>query len=51
MPLIDKIIAELEKMKKAVKSQNKKQIENLLAKARSKRSALINYKIKKKELI
>ncbi len=48
---IDKIIAELEKMKKAVKSQNKKQIENLLAKARSKRSALINYKIKKKELI
>ncbi len=48
---IDKIIAELKKIKKAIKSQNKKQIENLLAKARSKRSALINYKIKRKELI
>ena len=33
------------------KSQNKKQIENLLRKARNKRTALINYKIKKKELI
>jgi len=48
---IDKIIAELEKMKKALKSQNKKQIENLLEKARCKRSELIKYKIKKKELI
>jgi len=48
---IDKIIAELDKIKKAIKSQNKKQIENLLIKARNKRSALIKYKIKKKELI
>ena len=48
---IDKIIAELENIKKTVKSQNKKQIENLLEKARSKRSALINYKIRNKELI
>ncbi len=48
---IDKIIAELEKMKKAIKEKNKKQIENLLEKARFKRSALIKYKIKKKELI
>ena len=48
---IDKITAELEKMKKAIKSHDKKQIENLLAKARDKRSELIKYKIKKKELI
>lgn len=48
---IDKIIAELEKLKKAIKNGNKKQIEKLLETARSKRSALINYKIKKKELI
>jgi prephenate dehydrogenase len=48
---IDKIIAELLKLKKAIKSQNKQQIENLLEAARKKRSALINYKIKKKELI
>ena len=48
---IDKIIAELGKLKKAIKTGNKKQIENLLKTARSKRSAMINYKIKKKELI
>jgi len=48
---IDKTIAELEKTKKAIKTQNKKQIENLLKTARSKRSELIKYKIKKKELI
>ena len=48
---IDKIIAELMKLKKTIKNQNKKQIENLLKAARDKRSAMINYKIKKKELI
>jgi prephenate dehydrogenase len=48
---IDKIIAELLRLKKAIKSQNKKQIENLLKAARDKRTTLINYKIKKKELI
>jgi len=48
---IDKIIAELEKMKKAIKNQDKKQVENLLEAARRKRHILINYKIKKKELI
>ena len=48
---IDRIIAELLKLKKAVKGTEKKQIENLLRKARSKRSTLINYKIKSKELI
>jgi len=48
---IDKIIAELEKMKKAIKNQDKKQVENMLEAARRKRHILINYKIKKKELI
>lgn len=48
---IDKIIAELGKLKKAIKNGNKKQIEKLLEGAGSKRSALISYKIKKKEII
>jgi prephenate dehydrogenase len=48
---IDKIIAELLKLKKAIRSQNKKEIEKLLEAARNKRAAMINYKIKKKELI
>jgi prephenate dehydrogenase len=48
---IDKITAELGKLKKAIKNGNKKQVEKLLEAARSKRSALINYKMKKKELI
>ncbi|MFZ0034779.1 MAG: prephenate dehydrogenase [Sedimentisphaerales bacterium] len=48
---IDKIIAELGKLKKAIKNGDKKQIEKLLKAARSKHSTLINYKIKKKELI
>jgi len=48
---IDKIIAELVKLKKAIKSGNKKQIEKLLEAARAKRAALIKYKIKKKEII
>lgn len=48
---IDRITAELGKLKKAIKSGDKKQIKKLLNVARSKRSALINYKMKKKELI
>ena len=48
---IDKIIAELTKLKKAIKAEDKKQIENLLEAARSKRAALINYKVKNKEII
>jgi len=48
---IDKITAELGKLKKAIKNGNKKQIEKLLKTARSKRSALIKYKIRKKEII
>jgi len=48
---IDRIIAELLKIKKAIKNKNKQQLEDLLEAARKKRSAMINYKIKNKELI
>jgi prephenate dehydrogenase len=48
---IDRITAELGKLKKAIKSGDKKQIEKLLETARNKRNAMVKYKIKKKELI
>jgi prephenate dehydrogenase len=48
---IDKVIRELEKLKKAIKSGDKKKIEKLLEAARSKRQTLIQYKIKSKEII
>jgi prephenate dehydrogenase len=48
---IDKIIAELGRLKKAIKAGDKKQIENLLESAKGKRNALMNYKMKRKELI
>jgi prephenate dehydrogenase len=48
---IDKIITELNKIKKAIQKENKQQIVQLLEKARIKRAKLINYKYKKKELI
>jgi prephenate dehydrogenase len=48
---IDKMIAELLKLRKAVKDGNEKQIEKLLESAKGKRNALINYKMKRKELI
>ena len=48
---IDKVIAELTKLKEAVKGENKAEIEKLLEKARDKRTTLIKYKIKKKEMI
>jgi len=48
---IDRITAELGKLKRAIKNGGKKQIEKLLESARNKRSALIKYKMKKKELI
>ncbi|MBN1807046.1 MAG: prephenate dehydrogenase [Sedimentisphaerales bacterium] len=48
---IDKIITELTKIKKAIQKENKREIEQLLKKARKKRSILIKYKYKKKELI
>jgi prephenate dehydrogenase len=48
---IDRIIDELSKLRKAITSQNKKQIEAMLKAARKKRAALINYKMKRRELI
>jgi prephenate dehydrogenase len=48
---IDRIIGELSKLKRAIKSQDRKQIEKLLKSAKDKRAALIKYKINKKELI
>jgi len=48
---IDKLITELNKFKKAIKSKDKKQIEKLLQQARNKRGAFIEYKLKRKELI
>lgn len=48
---IDKVVTELKKFQKAIRSGNKREIEKLLEKARGKRAELINYKIKKKEII
>lgn len=48
---IDKIIAELSKLKKAIKNQNRRQIEKLLEAARNKRTSLLNYKVRGKELL
>jgi len=48
---IDKVIAELNKLKEAIKGKNKTKIEKLLETARGKRETLIKYKIRKKELI
>jgi prephenate dehydrogenase len=48
---IDKVIAELHKLKKAVDKQDREQIEKLLAAAKKKRAALIDYKIEQKEII
>jgi prephenate dehydrogenase len=48
---IDRIIAELRKLRKAIKGKDQKQIENLLGRARAKRAALVRYKMRKKELL
>jgi prephenate dehydrogenase len=48
---IDKVIAELKKLKKAVDNKDREQIEKLLAAAKKKRAALIDYKIGQKEII
>lgn len=45
---IDKIIAELSKLKKAIKNQNRQRIEKLLEAAKNKRDALLNYKTKER---
>lgn len=48
---IDKVIAELQKLKKAVANKDREQIEKLLTSAKKKRAELIDYKIQQKELI
>jgi prephenate dehydrogenase len=48
---IDRITAELSKLKKAIMNQNRNQIEKILNSARNKRASMINYKVRKKELI
>jgi prephenate dehydrogenase len=48
---IEKLITELTKLKAALKKADKDTVEKLLTKAREKRTALINYKIKRKELL
>jgi prephenate dehydrogenase len=48
---IDKVIAELTKLKRAIKSEKRREVERLLEKARNRRATLIEYKIKKKEII
>ncbi|MHC4255912.1 MAG: prephenate dehydrogenase, partial [Planctomycetota bacterium] len=45
---IDEIITELNKLKKAIRNKNNKQVEKLLQAAKRKRTTLINYKMKKK---
>jgi len=48
---IDKITAELAKLKTAIATQNRRQVEKLLEKARDKRETLVKYKMKRKESI
>ncbi|UCE50038.1 MAG: prephenate dehydrogenase [Phycisphaerales bacterium] len=48
---IERVIAELTRLSKAIEKGNKKQIEVLLEKARVKRGALIGYKLKNKEIL
>jgi prephenate dehydrogenase len=48
---IDRIVAELEKLKRAIGSADKKKIKRLLEAARNKRAALIKYKMKREEII
>jgi len=48
---IERIISELEKLKRAINSADKKEVERLLEAARNKRAALIKYKMKREEII
>jgi len=48
---IDRLIAQLRELKNAIQSRDESQIEELLEKARARRAALIDYKIKNKEII
>ena len=48
---IDRLISQLAKLKKAIRSGDRKKIEKLLEAARAKRSSLVEYKMGRKELI
>jgi len=48
---IDKAIAELKMLQKVIKKGDRSKLERLLEAARAKRNAMINYKMKKRELI
>ncbi len=48
---IDRVLVELTKLQKAVKTKDAEKIEALLDEARRKRAALVKYKIRKKELL
>lgn len=48
---IDRVIRQLNKLKEAIHSQDRERIEKLLEAAKAKRSQLIQYKMKKKELL
>ena len=48
---IDRLTAELAKLKKAIRAGDRKKIEKLLDAARTKRSELVKYKMNRKELI
>ena len=48
---IDRLATELTRIKKVIRSGNRRQIEKLLENARTKRSKLIEYKLSRKELI
>lgn len=48
---IDRLAGELAKLKKAIHSGDRRRIEKLLEAARTKRSALVEYKMSRKELI
>jgi prephenate dehydrogenase len=48
---IDRLIAELNKLKAAIKAGDQKKVEMLLEKARARRAGLINRKLKRKEIL
>ncbi|MBN1359944.1 MAG: prephenate dehydrogenase [Sedimentisphaerales bacterium] len=48
---IERVLAELTKLRKAVQDRDRKEIEALLEAARRKRASLVKYKIRKKELL
>jgi prephenate dehydrogenase len=48
---IDKMMAELDKVKKALEKDSRADVEKLLERARNKREAMIKYKLRKKELL